>query len=190
MIGNKYGKVIILALINILAVCLVYNNVATDNSNIVLEQVEEGEIVKDTAEVVKHVDQTNISDRKSDRLAEHRQNSELDNNSEDNRDTFKQSIDIKHSDTNSESQVSVSPVNKDGQDNFKHDAVMSMKNLLSIQIHALRVNRTTTVSSEPVQDEELNVRLLDSSEIDLSPPNPIIISSPTSIGNQVKMNHF
>ena len=64
MIGNKYGKVIILALINILAVCFVYNNVATDNSNIVLGQVEEGEIVKDTAEVLKHVDQTNISDRK------------------------------------------------------------------------------------------------------------------------------
>ena len=170
MIGNKYGKVIILALINILAVCFVYNNVATDNSNIVHGQVEEGEIVKDTAEVVKHVDQTNISD--SDRTAEHRQSIELDN---------------KQEDTN-ESQVTPSPEKEDDQYNFKHDAVMSMKNLLSIQIHALRVNRTTTVSSEPVQDEELNVRLLDSSEIDLSPPNPIIISSPISIDDQVMMN--
>ena len=54
---------IILALINILGVWFVYKNVATDNSNIVHGQVEE--IVKDTAEVVKHVDRTNISDRKS-----------------------------------------------------------------------------------------------------------------------------
>ena len=33
MIGNKYGKVIILALINILALCFVYNNVATDKQS-------------------------------------------------------------------------------------------------------------------------------------------------------------
>ena len=61
MIGNKYGKVIILALINILAVCFVYNNVATGNSNIVHEQVE------DTVEVVNHDDQTNVSDIKSEK---------------------------------------------------------------------------------------------------------------------------
>ena len=32
----------------------IYNNVATDNSNIVHGQVEEGKNVKDTAEIVKH----------------------------------------------------------------------------------------------------------------------------------------
>eukprot|EP00091_Calanus_sinicus_P024747 TRINITY_DN9062_c0_g1_i1.p1 TRINITY_DN9062_c0_g1~~TRINITY_DN9062_c0_g1_i1.p1 ORF type:complete len:137 (-),score=27.36 TRINITY_DN9062_c0_g1_i1:29-439(-) len=126
MIGNKYGKVIILALINILAVCFVYNNVATDNSNIVLGQVEEGEIVEDTAEVAKHVDQTNISDRKSDEKTEHGQNSELGSNSGDT--TFTKASDSKDILKNSERQVSVSLV-KENQDTLKHDAVMSMKNL-------------------------------------------------------------
>ena len=166
MIGNKYGKVIIIALINIIAVCFVYNNVATDDNNVVHAHLEDGRQDKETKDTLKHVGKTSMN-------VNHGQINQLD----------------KISDTdNSNVQTNDKSIIENSQDISKHDAVMAMKNLLSIQIKAVRVNKTTPVPALPVQDEELYGRLLDSSEIDLSPPNPIIKSTSDAITDQVKIN--
>ena len=58
-----------------------------------------------------------------------------------------------------------------------------MKNLLSIQRKALKVNTSVPTTKQTVQDEELQGNLLDSSEINLSPPNSVI-----NIADKVRIN--
>jgi membrane-associated HD superfamily phosphohydrolase len=153
MIGNKYGKVFIIALINIVAIFFVYNNVSTDTSKIVLGQ-----------------------------------DSELDTNSKDTTNTFKHTTQTKESDKKSDSDTTIGYIKQEKQETSNHDVVKSMKNLLSIKIKALKVNKSTTLTYQTVQDEELHKMLLDSSEIDLSPPNPVILSSSIKIADQVRIN--
>ena len=67
MIGNKCGKLFIIALINIVAIFFVYNNVSTDTSKIVLGQDSElDRKLKDTPNTFKHTTQTEESDKNSD----------------------------------------------------------------------------------------------------------------------------
>jgi len=161
MIGNKYGRILIIALINFVAIYLVYNNVATESSKFVHGQG--GELdrdVKDTADTFKHEIETKQSDKKSDS------------------ETAIRTLDP--SDLKQEKQ-DVSDVNVISS---KSPFVKSMKNLLSIKIKALKVNKSLDVTAQSVQDEELQKKLLDSSEIDLSPPNPVIVSSLINIVDQ------
>ena len=187
MICNKYGKVIIIALINVIAVCFVYNNVAT-------EDIEHEHMGGDTLDkgLLQHSIKTTISDNKQ--KVNVKQSIGPANSQRDTGDMLKkanidtQTSDTKISDTeNSDTQTAVRSINHDSQKSSKHDAVMSMKNLLSIKIKAVRATKTIPVSSIPLQDGELNGRLLDSSEIDLSPPNPIIKYTSEAITDQVKM---
>ena len=58
--NNKYTRVVVIAVINIVIVCFVYNNTATHNSDIVLEQVGEDKDHEDKEVGDKHGD-TNIT---------------------------------------------------------------------------------------------------------------------------------
>jgi len=80
--------------------------------------------------------------------------------------------------------TTVKPAHEKQQDSTKHEAVMSMKNLLSIHMTAIKINTTTTLAPHPTLGKELQERLLDNSEIDLSPPNPVINPSSSSITDQ------
>ena len=182
MIGNKYGKVIIIALINILAVFLVYNNAATGISSIVQEHLLHQDISGGKEEIPKHGDDTNIPAKNSDNKlnSKHGQTTNIDKSLKGKNDNQKHATN-----TAGDTQASVENLKTKHKSSSKHDAVMSMKNLLSIQIHAVRVNRTTTVPPKQKLGEELQERLLDSSEIDLSPPNPVIIPPSEPIREQV-----
>ena len=61
MIGNKYGKVIIIALINVCGVCIVYNNVAPNDTEALHENVVLEREVVNVKEAYKDVEKTILS---------------------------------------------------------------------------------------------------------------------------------
>ena len=61
MIGNKYGKVIIIALINVCGVCIVYNNVAPNDTEALHENVVLEREVVNVKEAYKYVERTTDS---------------------------------------------------------------------------------------------------------------------------------
>ena len=157
MFGGKYGKVMIIAMINIVAVFFVYNNLATEPGK--LEQ--------------KHSSENHV-------------------NNQDVKIIYKQELQTKQLSTKRKSSTTIDPSDSKQYDQVVSETVISsnsslvnsMKNLLSIKIHAEKVNKSS-VDSHTFQDEELQQKLLDSSEIDLSPPNPVIRSTKVKIVDQV-----
>ena len=61
MIGNKYAKVIIIALINVCGVCIVYNNVAPNDTEALHENVVLEREVVNVKEAYKDVEKTILS---------------------------------------------------------------------------------------------------------------------------------
>ena len=170
---------LVIAVINIVIVCFVYNNTTTHNSNIVLEQVGEDKDHEDNP-----VDTNNKhSDENVKKL--HKQVSEIQKtfNHKDKSDIAIQ--DAKKRDKIIDIKTAVKSSKEERQNSTKHDAVMSMKNLLSVHIAEVKVTKNTTLPPPHSLGKELQERLLDSSEIDLSPPNPIIIPPSPPITDQV-----
>ena len=159
MIAKKYGKVIILALINVFGVCLVYNNVTTDNGDIAKEHVVEQRDVINADYATKDVDRTKLYPKNSD-----------------NNIPIKAVPDI----------ISYPKSDLTSYPSSDHEKVQSMKNLLSIKINTSNKKEQPQSSSERIEDEELKKKLLDNSEIDLYPPYPVIMSSSSKLEDQVK----
>eukprot|EP00092_Neocalanus_flemingeri_P016665 GFUD01018028.1.p1 GENE.GFUD01018028.1~~GFUD01018028.1.p1 ORF type:complete len:470 (+),score=128.33 GFUD01018028.1:311-1720(+) len=161
MIGNKHGKVFIIVLINVVAIYFVYSNVTTESSNYLHEQGDDlNRDVQHPVDAFKHEIKTKDPNKKSDS------------------DTTVKMLDPSSIKTEKQAVSKVSVISSESS------YVRSMKNVLSIKMKASKVNKTQSVAPQTAQDEELQKKLLDSSEIDLSPPNPVITSAVINILDQ------
>jgi len=165
MIRNRYGKVVVIILIIIVAICFVYNEV-----NLVHSISYEENTVKEGEDELNHRKVESKSDG----------NSENKNNNVPVKKESKEHTD--HSNTAPVSAMK-SIKTKDGVvgSDSMHDTVMLMKNLLSIQVKHRRTPKITLNSPAIDQDGELEKKLMDSDEIDLSPPRPLLISPHTKL---------
>ena len=129
MLRNKYGKVFVIALMNIVAVFFFYINVATQPGKFVLEQNSEVkrnfQYLKDD---FKHETDANQSENKSD----------------------------KHNRTQGPDKQSDSDLMSSKSSNSSNSfSFKSMKNLLSMKIRSKHSNKIRDVTTETIQDEEL-----------------------------------
>ena len=156
MIGNKYGKVIIIALINVCGVCIVYNNVAPNDTEALHENVVLEREVVNVKEAYKYVERT--TDSRVDDIINYK--------------TVSNSF-------------STPNIKLSSYPNSNSIQVQSMKNLLLSKTKSSIKKQTLPITSAAIEDEELKRKLLDSSEIDLYPPHPIIISSSEKLKDMV-----
>jgi len=172
MIGNKYGKVIVIILINIVAICFVYNNVTSDEVSLVHRIASDEDAVKNVEDELNH---GKVKGKNND-------NNEKNNMPPVTKES-REHPDRSDAKTTVSAKKVIETKNGAEETNSAHDTVMLMKNLLSIQVEHRGTPKTTPNPPEFVRDGELEKKLEDSGEIDLSPPKPTLISSHTKLQN-------
>ena len=174
---NKYTRVVVIAAINIVIVCFLYKNSATHNNNKVLEK--EGEEKDD--------EDNEISDKHSDKSVSniHEQVSETEKTLKIKDDSAIAIPGAKIREKTIDTITAVKSLKEEHQNSTKHDAVMSMKNSLSVHMTAVKMTKNTTLPPPHSLGKKLKERLLDSSDIDLSPPNPVLVPFTPTITDQV-----